>query len=340
MRGWRAESSEGHPETAAEWAVRMRSGTLTQRERSGLRDWMDESPDNVRELLRIEATWRLSGALGNHPDVLRELENFGSDGLTKGHRTLGFTRGLRYPAVIFALTVLVAAILWLTSLPSRYETARGEQRVLTLADGSVVALNTDTLLSVRLTDRERTVWLQRGEALFQVKQDSARPFIVRANNGYARAIGTRFDVLAQSGTVMVSVLEGRVQVSGQDAPTPAANASAMVLQAGQATAYESSGKVLSPEPMQASTERITAWREGKLRFDSWPLQRAIFEYNRYAKKPIRLTDNLGNVRISGVFRIGDSDGFVGALAELVNGKVVDDGDTLLLMPGGIAHSHN
>jgi transmembrane sensor len=83
--------------------------------------------------------------------------------------------------------------------------------------------------------------------------------------------------------------------------------------------------------LQASTERIAAWREGKLRFDNWRLAEAIDEYNRYASKPIHLAaPQLADVRITGVFRIGDSGAFVTALGELVGATVEDAGATLEL----------
>jgi len=224
----------------------------------------------------------------------------------------------------------------LTLLPGSYETARGEQRVVTLADGSVVALNTDTRLTVEFTDEARSIVLKRGEALFQVTHDAARPFTVHAGAGYARAAGTRFNVLAQEGNVTVSVLEGRVEVTvpeaaSRDLPASHAREHSALLQAGESTAYGESGRLLEPEPTRASAERIVAWREGKLRFDSWSLERAVREYNRYAEKPIRIEmPELDVVKLSGVFRIGDSAGFVAALGELVGARVVDQGDVLVL----------
>jgi len=344
----------------------MRSGMLGQHDRNAMQRWMANRPEHARDLLQVEAAWRLSGVLANDAEVRRELEELDSLESSPGLRRVDvwLARGFRdtraaYVAAAAALVLGIGMTFWYVLTPRSYQTAHGEQRVVTLADGSVVALNTDTRLRVDLSAARRDVFLRRGEALFQVAYDPRRPFVVHAAQGYARAVGTRFNVLAQESGVTVSVLEGRVEVSPQEFLHEHANATAsaanapvssgtaqqestagvgstmasqpLLLRAGQSAAYVPSGKLVAPEPMQASAERIVAWREGKLRFESWRLDRAVREYNRYAEKPIYLdSPDVAGVEISGVFRIGDSAAFVQALGELVNARVVHDGDTLLL----------
>lgn len=375
-RPWGRKSSPPECSTGADWVSRMRSGTIGSRERAQLREWLGRSPDNARDLLRAEATWRLSGALISDEIVQRELEEL--DRMTGARwtehtasaskRTQSWLAGgWRAAAGMVAVACMAALALWLHfNIADVYETARGEQRVVTLADGSVVALNTNTQLRVAFSSNRRDIYLRHGEALFQVAHDPQRPFTVHAGSGYARAIGTRFNVLAARDRITVSVLEGRVEVSpdapaksvatrGRDeerersasstkagstsAPTLAGSAigsattagQPALLQAGESAAYGPSGELLTPQPLQASTERIAAWREGKLRFDNWRLAEAIDEYNRYASKPIHLAaPQLADVRITGVFRIGDSGAFVTALGELVGATVEDAGATLEL----------
>ena len=47
-------------------------------------------------------------------------------------------------------------------------------KLVSFADGTRIELNTDTVLRARMTTSERTVWLDQGEAYFQVKHDSRR----------------------------------------------------------------------------------------------------------------------------------------------------------------------
>jgi transmembrane sensor len=311
--------------SGADWVVKMRSGALDERERQEMRRWMAASPDNARDLLRAEAAWRLSGALQNELDIQRELHELDSCEYQRHSRRRRWM--LSAYAAAAALAILAVGIAaWQRTSPSGFQTAHGEQRIVTLADGSTVALNTDTHVTIGFSSKARDVFLKSGEALFQVAPDPNRPFTVHAATGHARALGTRFNVLAQDDDVTVSVLEGRVEVS------PASRGSSKkLLDAGESTAYDSRGTLMTPEPTRASAERIVAWREGKLRFESLRLDHAVREYNRYAKKPIRLEiREAGNVEISGVFRIGDSVAFVHALGELVNAQVVDEGEILIL----------
>jgi transmembrane sensor len=281
---------------------------------------MDVTPANSRELLQAEAAWRLAGALERVPGVAQELAELDASRPARSHGAAP----LRFASIAVGVASMLACVAWFVLKAPMYQTARGEQRMLTLDDGSVVALNTGTQLTIRFTSHSREVLLEHGEALFQVAHDANRPFVVRAANGYAKALGTRFNVLAEEGRVTVSVLEGRVEVG----PSEPAR---VLLQAGQSAAYAPSGQLVKPEMMQASPERITAWREGKLRFESWKLERAVKEYNRYAKKPVLLDVNsAGDIAISGVFRIGDSASFVAALAELVDAEVIDEGDELVV----------
>lgn len=69
---------------------------------------------------------------------------------------------------------------WWTGLPEimLYETAKGAQQQIVLADGSTVTLNTDTKLTVEFSRRERSIRLDQGEAWFTISHDKRRPFTV------------------------------------------------------------------------------------------------------------------------------------------------------------------
>jgi transmembrane sensor len=344
----------------AEWVARVHGGRLRRKERRALSEWLSASQDNARDYLRAETVWRLSGSLQSDPRVqeaLRGLRNPSHTSETRSGRDDGRTKGWRIGVAVGATAVAgatAAVWLWSTQMPVGYETALGEQRMVRLQDGSTIALNTDTQLRVKYGERERSILLDRGEALFQVNKDPRRPFIVRAGKGYARAIGTRFNVMIdRREAVTIAVLEGRVEVAAQtgavgaaittvsgDADTqnrsslaPAGGSARVLLDAGQSASYEKgSVQLKAADPQRASRERIAAWREGKLRFDAWPLARALEEHNRYAVKPIRFDDPaLNDVRISGVFRIGDTAALLDALSRLIDVQVREDHDALVLV---------
>ena len=113
---------------------------------------------------------------------------------------------------------LVALAVWprvqlMTVSPVVLETAPGEHRVATLADGTTITLDGATRLEARLGARRRQVELVRGEAFFDVAHDAARPFTVKAPEGSARVLGTAFDLERGDGRLELSVRRGRVRLA-------------------------------------------------------------------------------------------------------------------------------
>src|SRR3546814_4964644 len=89
----------------------------------------------------------------------------------------------------------------------RYATVLGEQRSVTLKDGSQVILDTASELLVQYGSRERKLTLQRGRADFSVQHDddAQRPFVVHAATGTVTATGTQFQVRVESGIGTVTL---------------------------------------------------------------------------------------------------------------------------------------
>ncbi len=320
------------PDASSEWVARVHSGLMTDDDQRALRAWLASSPKNNRDFMQAEAVWRMCGALASDREIEAELARLRRkiQGRAMRARWSAAARG-RLGAGAAAVLSIAVATFWLaaTSNIDWHDTAPGEQHVVSLPDGSSVAINTDSRVGFHYSANERHVALEKGEALFEVARDTKRPFTVRAANGYARAVGTRFNVLVQHDTVTVAVLEGRVDVVTQGV----AGEQRAGLDAGQSIAYGMSGRLMPADPTVASPQRIAAWREGKLRFDKWLLERAIREHNRYSSKPIRLSNaGHGQRLISGVFRIGDTAALVDALETLIDVKAVDEGDALVLVP--------
>ena len=98
-----------------------------------------------------------------------------------------------------------------------YATSIGERRDITLADNTVVTLNTGSKMSVDYSTGSREVFLVRGEASFQVTADPSRPFIVNAGMRRFQAAGTRFNVRVMTPQLTeLTVTDGTVKV--MDAP--------------------------------------------------------------------------------------------------------------------------
>src|SRR5688572_21604466 len=153
-----------------------------------------------------ERAWALLAAVEDHPRVQEWLS------APEVRHTPIYVRWAAAAVIVVAIGLAFAAV-YLQVRPVQYETAVSEQRDVLLADGSRVTLNTDTALTVRYATSSRRVELERGEAIFAVKHDAARPFEVAARQTVTRALGTEFNVDRRSDRIRVSVIEGVVRVS-------------------------------------------------------------------------------------------------------------------------------
>jgi transmembrane sensor len=221
------------------------------------------------------------------------------------------------------LLVGVGAFLWLNmALRERtYSTGVGEQRVISLSDGSTVTMNTDSEISVRLTQTVRTIRLVRGEALFAVAHDTKRPFDVHVAETVIRAVGTEFDVYRQSASTRVAVINGLVQVStgkavpafptqrsgGRSGPNPGSlsarplNATTQFVAAGEAAVVATSGEI--SRRSVTDPDNAVAWRRNKLVFEDETLTNIAAEFNRYNSILIRVIGKAADQHFSGTFNV-------------------------------------
>ncbi len=221
-----------------------------------------------------------------------------------------------------------------------YETKTGEQARLQLQDGTSVFMSAQTALSATFTRSRRSVILGRGEALFEVAHDSARPFVVIAGNGSITAVGTTFDVRKDADRVVVTVTEGTVSVAPQAEsvtelgvqPTlhsrTAPHVPAQVTH-GQRIAYDENGTVSAVEQTDAAA--ATAWREGYLQFYGEPLRYVIQAVNRYSKRQIVVDTVAGDLLYTGNVVPTRIDAWVLGLERIFPVKTVEADDTHVLI---------
>jgi transmembrane sensor len=308
---------------AAVWTWRVDSGALTAEERGELEGWLRADARHRAAFEDLNHTWTLLDRLSERP---RDAE---VSALARPDRR-PFLRALRSAPTPFRwaaaamLVVALAATLWMPRRPGMQvlATAVGQERHLTLADGSQLTLNTDTLVAVDLTAQRRDVYLRRGEADFDVVHDASRPFFVHAGDTVIRDVGTQFEVRLHSDQdVDVLVDEGQVEVQGPasagGAESPAAGAGSggwvRALSAGERLVVVGPSLSLLPvSPRQIADE--LAWRQGALVFQGEPLSQAIAEVGRYTRARIVLAGpEVAALHISGRFRTDDVSGFLQAL---------------------------
>ena len=231
--------------------------------------------------------------------------------------------GFRMPIVVGLAMLIVVTLLTPpgTQAEADFETERGKQKTVTLADHSVVTLNTDTRLHVRFTLARRDLKLLRGQALFQVYRDESRPFCVRANDTAVKATGTQFAMqLKKDGEVETAVAEGEVTVTPRDsagpAGTPAGGEMPILAKAGDRVTVKPSGQAGVTHAEKSDVERELKWREGKIAFEQGSLTQWVEEFNRYNHRTFHIDDErIAQLPITGEFKATDTDGFARALEE-------------------------
>ena len=211
-----------------------------------------------------------------------------------------------------------------------YQTAPGERLAVNLEDGTQLTLNTGSRVVVAYTDTTRALTLQHGQALFEVAKDPAHPFVVTAGGRTVTALGTAFDVRYEPNRFEVTLIEGKVEVAESAPPAVAEGAADTAPHAAAGSPSHPSrltphvlspGQQLSvtaaaaaPVVRPADPERITSWRTGQVIFKDDPLDMAVAEINRYGGRTIVLADPaLTQLRISGAFNTGNTQGFVSTL---------------------------
>jgi transmembrane sensor len=309
-------SSAADDAKAADWFAQSRSGDSGPAAEQAWLQWISED-DHQQAYERCELAWELAAGLRDSPAIAVLLA--AADARVRQRHAAGppARPTWRVPVRQVGLAATLAAVgvlswLWVSHTATlEYRTEVGEQRTVSLADGSTVFLNTDSDVRVRLGRQLRHVELVRGEALFSVSHDPARPFEVHALQGVTTAVGTQFDVEITRGGAAVSVLEGTVTVG---AGTAAAVRPPVAVSAGNGVGYTQEGALSGLHP--AEVNRIRGWRTQRIVFNDLPLETALAEYNRYTHTPIVLGDPaLGSRHINGVFHIGDEAAFLSAMEQ-------------------------
>lgn len=372
-------------EEASEWVVRHRTDDLDAQARRRFDAWLRQSPQHVSAYLEMSSIWegvpQIEPSLNPSADELIERSRVQSNVVSLSESSdpflaaPGVSRRTGVSKLFYSLaaTLIVAVGIagWLNQQRGVYSTGIGEQRTVTLVDGSVIELNAQSRIKVRYDDRERAVDLLQGQALFRVAKNPARPFIVASNGTRVRAVGTQFDVYKKSAGTVVTVVEGRVAVTAPatvaevarqaDEPMmrrrspdsgvaslPANTSSAPAAGTAHAITAEK-GEVLlgageqlvvaqakPPLPKRADVEAVTAWTQQRIVFDYTPLTEVAEEFNRYNHRRLVIEDSeLQGFHVSGSFSSTDPTLLLRFLRSQ-SGIQVDETDTEIRISRGDA----
>lgn len=285
-------------------------------------EWIDASLIHRTAFARVLAAWQRADRLAAFPEAITV-------------RRAGFGRLQKIAAAVAVAALSGAALLAiqmrpdasdmqpLESVAQTYETALGEQETITLSDGSVIQLNTDTIIVANLTADERHVELRRGEAYFEIAHDASRPFTIAAGQDSVTVLGTKFSIQRLESGIEVLVTEGKVQIE------EAATAGPLTYVTGGQRALTSGGSVLVEVSSDDQTRREMSWRTGRLDFAGEPLESVAAEFNRYnATKLVIVDDEAAAIPIGGSFKPNNVEAFGRLLRDGLGLEVYESEDEI------------
>jgi transmembrane sensor len=325
---------------ASAWIVTLHGPNRSAAVERGFQHWLAESSVHQYAFEHATETWSKTRATvrrSAHVDV-------------SAPQSVSERPARKKSSVIFAMaaSLLIAAIgAAIYIQQAGLETGIGERRTVVLDDGTQVTLNTATQMFVDYDKHQRRVRLESGEAFFEVAKHPEWPFVVTAGDRKVTALGTAFLVRRDAAKLAITLVEGKVAVSSSDeaafaggaatanlgeanaATTPSTSARGDVpLHEPQVLAAHTANLTLTLTPGQrvifAEREapvldrpvlgKLTAWQQGLVNIDDLTLAQAAAEMNRYSRVLLVVEGPAAQIRVSGVFRVTDSENLAKAVA--------------------------
>lgn len=317
---------------AAAWDARLRGSKATFRDHAAFRAWLKEDAAHQVAHDRLQAALAMLRTHADMPELsaLRDT----------ARNTVHDSRRRRVVSVAVAALAVVMIVLVGVSQPGRrtgaaavpigetvYATRPGERSRVTLADGSMVTLDSGTRLAARIGGAHRDITLLTGRVLFEVAKDPQRPFIVKAGARTITALGTVFDVRLSAEELRVTLAEGKVAVRPLDARK---GAPPQILKPHQQLVIVAG--VRAPELRTVDTDNALSWADQQLFFEDERLASAADEINRYSRHKIIIDPAVADLRINGMFRVNNQAPFIEALKITLPVDVRSDGDRTIVSP--------
>lgn len=299
-------------EEALDWFTRLRDPQINFTERQEFQIWLAASEENSVAYRKVEKLWgspALTGAAKIHADdSLPHSPHF---------QQQNCTRTLTSRFVAIAAIFMLSVSLWFYSdallrLQSDFYTMAGAQKTVMLKDGSNVLLNTDSMLAVEYQPSLRKVYLLKGEAYFDVRRDTDRPFEVHTKDGVVSVLGTRFTVRSGAQET-ITVLNGTVAYS-----QPQNGNDSVLITKGQClvASTDDIGTIQAVD-----VDNSFAWLRGRLIFHDRQLADAVTEVERYLPGKVLITNSrLAAFRVTGNYKLQDPHAIIRALAETADAQ--------------------
>lgn len=321
---------------AARRFARLRAGDMTAAELAALDAWMEARPEHKAVWADLHDSWMEIEPLASEFSPAAELarrRRWSPPAIAAIAAALAVTLGLgltlarHVPAIGPAPEVQQASI-----APAIFETTRGQRSDVLLSDGTMMTLDASSRARFIKARSQRTLYLERGRAVFAVAKDASRPFVVRAGRTSVTATGTRFVVDLVGGQTNVGLVEGHVRVERPAGSTadPVRLQTIDMQPADWLTIPESGPWSIS----KRDQENMLSWVSGVLVFQGSRLDEIASEMNRYSARPIVIADAAtAGKRMSAVVSAGDVETIKAGVVQLGLAKARERRDGALELYG-------
>ncbi len=331
---------------------------ISEEEKTTLLDWVEQAPENKEVFYRTSHLWQLTGKARDafQPDVDKAWRRFqqatGQPETQKENsigtevKTLPLNRAPEAKQVSLGWTRIAAAFLvmlgigyWLFVANTSKEAERvaqateNQKKDFYLPDGSHVFLNRNSRISYDkdLAGDQRVIHL-KGEAFFDVKRNSQRPFVIYTAQARVEVLGTSFTVRedARQQTTEVDVVTGKVAFSGKNP----ADTTRLYLKPGfKGVLNRQQGLTQA----KIDDPNFIAWKVDKLVFDNTRLSSVITTMEAYFGVTIEVQNpQLLNCRYTGDFEKPALEEVLNVLHLATNLDYEKQADRYILSGGGCA----
>lgn len=325
---WRP--SERIADEAARWVVLIDSADFDAAAAARFQRWIARSEAHGAAFLLASRTWDELDVLQKlkaYPAIAVLLEGGASASQKRLEQVTLGRRALLLGGAVAGVGACIVGYNLLAPGPAEaFETGIGEQRVITLADGTEVFLNAGTRLEARLGDGRRRMRIFAGEALFVVAPAEA-PFVIQTGQGA---------IEADSGEVLVKLLPDGVRVGLMSGGARMArrglvgHGEFVAIGAQSEIVVDDDGMAVAAAPAEQLSRR-TLWRQGMLVFDNIPLAEAAADVARQTGVRFVFVDQaLAQKRVGGLIRHDHLEGFLTLLRENLSIRAERRGDEIHL----------
>jgi transmembrane sensor len=313
---------------ASLWITRLDRG-LSEQEQVALKVWLQASQTHVDIFMQLVKLW----------DKMESLSQLSELFPHKPQHLPNNKISIFAWAASFIFASLISVSLWLNAdiffgqntiqvvqFNSDYETKIGEQSTFFLQDKTRIKLNTNSLVRVTYTDKQRVFELLRGEMHVVVAHNKRKPLSVYAGTSIIQAVGTSFNVELGSQQVELIVTDGKVLVSDINSQTVEPlklknvylSPKSFAVNKGQKAQLKASNtSIIGSDKGKLASD--LAWQQGNLIFRGESLFDAMQEVSRYTNYQFDFGDeDTKSLQIAGLFKTSDISGLLAALESNFN----------------------